>query len=116
MHGAIAVHWDFKSLLPMEAHWRTKLRCAVGIPGCIEACLGFDMPNSPDLQAVKPRDFAMQINLSMENCWGIVRALVDVCGGLEDGKWLLVKDPNKPLLRLYSVPADAFKVHVHCPL
>ena len=52
----------------------------------------------------------MQINLSMENCWGIVRALVDVCGGLEDGKWLLGKDPNKPLLRLYSVPADAFKV------
>ena len=71
---------------------------------------------SPGVQAVKPRDFAMQINLSMENCWGIVRALVDVCGGLEDGKWLLVKDPNKPLLRLYSVPADAFKVQEHCPL
>ncbi len=61
-------------------------------------------------QAVKPRDFAMQINLAMENCWGIVRALVDVVAGLSDGKWLLVKDPNKPLLRLYDVPADAFKV------
>jgi Eukaryotic translation initiation factor 3 subunit 7 (eIF-3) len=55
----------------------------------------------------------MQINLSMENCWGIVRALVDVCSGLDDGKWLLVKDPNKPLLRLYSVPTDAFKVCEH---
>lgn len=42
-------------------------------------------------QAVKPRDFASQINLSMENCWGIVRALIDVCMAMEDGKYLLVK-------------------------
>ena len=35
-----------------------------------------------------------------------------VCAGLEDGKWLLVKDPNKPLLRLYGVPVDAFKVRI----
>ena len=31
------------------------------------------------MQAVKPRDFAMQMNLNMDNCWGIVRALVDLC-------------------------------------
>ena len=48
-------------------------------------------------QAVKPRDFASQINLTMENCWGIVRALVDVCMALDDGKYLLVK--CAPLLR-----------------
>ena len=42
-------------------------------------------------QAVKPKDFAMQINLSMENCWGIVRALVDVVAAMDDGKYLLVK-------------------------
>ncbi len=33
----------------------------------------------------------MQINLSMENCWGIVRALVDVVAAMDDGKYLLVK-------------------------
>jgi hypothetical protein len=60
-------------------------------------------------QVCKPRDFAQQINLSMDNCWGIVRALVDLALKLEDGKYLLVKDPNKPLLRLYSVPEDAFQ-------
>ncbi|GAB4820222.1 hypothetical protein N2152v2_007268 [Parachlorella kessleri] len=59
-------------------------------------------------QAVKPRDFAMQMNLNMDNCWGIVRALVDLCKEkLEaDGKYLLVKDPNKPQLRIYAVPAE----------
>ena len=61
-------------------------------------------------QVCKPRDFAQQINLSMDNCWGIVRALVDLALKLDDGKYLLVKDPNKPLLRLYSVPEDAFQV------
>ena len=33
----------------------------------------------------------MQINLSMENCWGIVRALVDVVAAMDDGRYLLVK-------------------------
>lgn len=61
-------------------------------------------------QVMKPKDFAQQINLNMDNCWGIVRALVDLCMKQEDGKYLLVKDPNKQLLRLYSVPEDAFQV------
>ncbi len=63
---------------------------------------------------MKPKDFAQQINLNMDNCWGIVRALVDLCMKQEDGKYLLVKDPNKQLLRLYSVPEDAFQVGAGC--
>eukprot|EP00958_Prasinococcus_capsulatus_P004332 scaffold401_cov399-Prasinococcus_capsulatus_cf.AAC.16 len=59
-------------------------------------------------QGYKPKDFAAQINLAMNNSWGIVKALVDMCMKLDEGKYLLVKDPNKPLMRLYEVPADAF--------
>ena len=55
----------------------------------------------------KPKDFATQINLNMDNCWGIVRALVDLALRLDDGKYLIVKDPNKPLMRLYR--------HASCP-
>ena len=61
------------------------------------------------VQVCKPKDFAQQINLNMDNCWGIVRALVDLCMKMEDGKYLIVKDPNKQLLRLYSIPEDAFQ-------
>lgn len=50
-------------------------------------------------QVCKPKEFAAQINLSMEHCWGIVRALVDMLLKLDDGKFLLIKDPNKDLLR-----------------
>jgi len=57
----------------------------------------------------KPRDFAQQMNLSLSNGWGIVRTIADMCLKREEGKYVLVKDPNKPMLRLYQVPADTFE-------
>ena len=58
----------------------------------------------------KPRDFANQMNLSLSNGWGIVRTIADMCLKREapDGKFVLVKDPNKSILRLYEVPAGSF--------
>eukprot|EP00897_Mesotaenium_endlicherianum_P004132 jgi/Mesen1/3747/ME000204S03007 len=61
------------------------------------------------VQAYKPKEFASQITLSMNNMWGIFKSLVDICMNLEEGKYLLIKDPNKPTLRLYEVPSDAFE-------
>ncbi|OAA64332.1 Eukaryotic translation initiation factor 3, subunit 7 [Niveomyces insectorum RCEF 264] len=56
----------------------------------------------------KPRDFAAQMNLSLSNGWGIVRTIADMCLKKEDGRYVLVKDPNKSILRLYQVPAGSF--------
>ncbi|TLD28163.1 hypothetical protein PspLS_03982 [Pyricularia sp. CBS 133598] len=53
----------------------------------------------------KPKDFANQMNLHLSNGWGIVRTIADMCLKREDGKYVLVKDPNKTILRLYEVPA-----------
>lgn len=56
----------------------------------------------------KPRDFAAQMNLYLSNGWGIVRTIADMCLNHpidgEYAKFVLIKDPNKPLLRLYEVP------------
>ncbi|EEQ34654.1 hypothetical protein McanMca71_007638 [Microsporum canis] len=70
----------------------------------------------------KPREFAGQMNLNINNGWGIVRTIVDLIRSRdeeenEDGneneesikKYILVKDPNKPVLRLYSVPSSTFE-------
>lgn len=70
----------------------------------------------------KPRDFAVQMNLNTSNGWGIVRTVIDLVKSLgkndedeeEDGsekvkKYVLVKDPNKPVLRLYDVPLNTFE-------
>ena len=49
------------------------------------------------------------MNLNLNNGWGIVRTIIDMVRGMKDGKYVLVKDPNKSLLRLYEVPAGTFE-------
>jgi len=60
------------------------------------------------VQPSRTTDFARQINLDMDNCWGIVKGFCDLVAKQEPGKYVLLKDPNKPLVRIYSVPENAF--------
>lgn len=48
------------------------------------------------------------MNLNLNNGWGIVRTIVDMILKSSDGKYVLIKDPNKQLLRLYQVPENTF--------
>ncbi|KAJ3334348.1 hypothetical protein HDU76_000041 [Blyttiomyces sp. JEL0837] len=57
----------------------------------------------------KPKEFAGQINLSLGNGWGILKTFVDLVLKYDDGKYVMLKDPNKPMIRLYSVPASTFE-------
>lgn len=59
-------------------------------------------------QTVRPLDFAAQLNVSLSNGWGIVRTIADLALKQPEGKYLLVKDPNKPVVRLYRVPRGSF--------
>lgn len=60
-------------------------------------------------QVFKPKDLSQQINLSTQNMWGIVKMISELLLKQEDGKYVLLKDPNKPTVRLYSVPIDTFE-------
>lgn len=64
----------------------------------------------------KPREFATQMNLNLGNGWGILRTIVDRIRALDADepvdavkKYVLIKDPNRSVLRLYSVPASTFE-------
>lgn len=59
-------------------------------------------------QTFRPKEFAGQINLNMDNAWGVLRCIIDYCLKLPEGRYLILKDPNKPLLVLYNVPNNAF--------
>ncbi|XP_030369714.1 eukaryotic translation initiation factor 3 subunit D-1 [Scaptodrosophila lebanonensis] len=59
-------------------------------------------------QQFKPHEFATQINLSMDNAWGILRCIIDIVMKQKDGKYLIMKDPNKPIIRLYDIPDNTF--------
>lgn len=87
------------------------------LAGCDSIKLGFVSrvnPRDSSKHAVlgvfgyNPRDFAAQMNLSISNGWGIVRTIADMCLAQPDGKYVIVKDPNKPILRFYSCPMDTF--------
>ena len=57
------------------------------------------------VQEFDPYDLATQINLNVANGFGIVRAIAEMCLALpEDQEYALVRDANKPMLRLYSLP------------
>uniref|UniRef100_A0A224ZAK3 Eukaryotic translation initiation factor 3 subunit D n=1 Tax=Rhipicephalus zambeziensis TaxID=60191 RepID=A0A224ZAK3_9ACAR len=60
-------------------------------------------------QQFKPKEFADQINLNMDNAWGILRCIIDCCMRLPEGKYLILKDPNKPVIRLYDIPDNTFE-------
>jgi len=60
-------------------------------------------------QQFKPAEFAQQINLNMDNAWGILRCVIDLCMKQDDGKYLIMKDPNKPVVRIYNIPNNSFE-------
>ena len=56
-------------------------------------------------QTVKPKDFAAQINLNHNNVWGIIKMITELLLSKEDGQYVLLKDPNKAIVRMYAIPA-----------
>jgi len=61
-----------------------------------------------NMQSFRPKEMLQQTNLDMNNCWGIVKGFVDIIRKQDDGQFVILKDPNKPLVRIYGVPLDAF--------
>mmetsp|Transcript_10830 Transcript_10830/g.16322 ORF Transcript_10830/g.16322 Transcript_10830/m.16322 type:complete len:588 (-) Transcript_10830:105-1868(-) len=59
-------------------------------------------------QSYKPREFAKQVGVDLKNSWGVLKSVMERCYELPDGKFVLLKDPNSPVLHLYSVPDNAF--------
>ena len=45
--------------------------------------------------SMRPTDFTNQLNVSLANGWGIVRTVTDLCMKMPEGKYVLIKDPNK---------------------
>merc|ERR1712019_299851 len=60
-------------------------------------------------QQFKPKEFANQIALDMDNSWGILRVIIDTCLKCPEGKYLLLRDPNKGVVRLYDIPDHTFE-------
>jgi len=53
--------------------------------------------------------FADQIGVTRNNVFGILRNIIDVVMAYDDGKYLIMKDPTKSVMRIYEVPWDTFQ-------
>jgi len=60
------------------------------------------------VQKFKPDTFATSARVRIAHLWGVLREIINACVSLQDGKYLLLKDPNEGKLLLYSVSSDAF--------
>jgi len=60
-------------------------------------------------QFYRPKDFANQITLSENSMWAMIRIFVTMLHKQEEGKYVLMREPNKAVLSLYKVPQDTFE-------
>jgi len=47
------------------------------------------------MQQFKPNELSSQIALNMDNAWGVIRCIIDFLNKQKDGKYIIMKDPNK---------------------
>lgn len=60
-------------------------------------------------QFYRPKEFATQIFLNEGNMWGIMRMLIDIFREQPEGKYVLMRDPNKAVLKVFAVPPETFE-------
>ena len=60
------------------------------------------------VKSYDPDTFASSINMRVKALWGSLKVLVDRLRAMDDGTYLLWRNPNKPSIHVYSVPSDAF--------
>jgi len=60
-------------------------------------------------QFYRPKDFATQITLNIGNMWGIIKMLVELIRKMDEGKYVFMREPNRPVVKLYKVPIGTFE-------
>jgi len=87
------------------------------LSGCDELRLGFVSrvnPKSAAKHAIlmcksfKPEAFADSVHIKPRFLWGTLAHLLTTFKKLDDGNYVMVRDPNKSILHIHSVPRDAF--------
>merc|ERR1719310_1719640 len=60
-------------------------------------------------QSYRPVDFAAQITLNQGTMWGYMRLFVKLLEKEAEGKYVIMRDPNRAIVRIYGVPAGTFE-------
>ncbi|KJE97528.1 eukaryotic translation initiation factor 3, variant [Capsaspora owczarzaki ATCC 30864] len=91
---------------------------AASLSGASQIRVGFVSRASPrdntrhtvlGTSSLRPKELAQQINFQLSNGWAVLRTVIDACRKQTDGKYLLLKDPSKRSIVLYSIPQGTFE-------
>lgn len=60
-----------------------------------------------NMESYAPDELAIQAGLNMDNCWGILKSIIDVLkNAKKDGTYYIVRNPNEKELNFYRVPEE----------
>jgi translation initiation factor 3 subunit D len=88
------------------------------LAGAEQMKIGFVSRSSPKVdyehvilatQFYRPKEFATQITLSEHHMWAVFRMFLHVLSKQPEGKYVLMREPNEAILKLYKVPLDTFE-------
>lgn len=60
-------------------------------------------------QTYRPSDFAAQITLNQGTMWGIMRLFIKLLEDQPEGKYVIMRDPNRAIVRIYGVPPGTYE-------
>lgn len=60
-------------------------------------------------QTYRPMDFAAQITLNQGTMWGHMRLFIKLLEKEPEGKYVIMRDPNRAIVRIYGVPPGTFE-------
>eukprot|EP01130_Rhizamoeba_saxonica_P002552 TRINITY_DN12338_c0_g1_i1.p1 TRINITY_DN12338_c0_g1~~TRINITY_DN12338_c0_g1_i1.p1 ORF type:complete len:514 (-),score=117.92 TRINITY_DN12338_c0_g1_i1:41-1582(-) len=61
-------------------------------------------------QYFKTEDLISDLNLDLSSCWGTLIYLINRIKQLDNGRYMLFRDPAKKVLHLYHLPLDEYKI------
>jgi len=53
-------------------------------------------------------DFLRPVNFNLSNAWGIIKFFIEKFQSYENGKYVVMKEPNRPVIKIYRVPSKTF--------
>lgn len=59
-----------------------------------------------DVQTQRPQEFINQMALNINQMWGTTATIIETISELDDGKYLLFRDPASPTIKLYNYPVE----------
>lgn len=65
-----------------------------------------DKHNLLTVQKIRTADLMKNLNLEYSNSWGVFKSVLDTVKKEPDGKYVIIKDPLKPVVRIYSAHED----------